>query len=103
MKVDDVDAFLREINASGVSSWTLLQNVYAYAEEQWLCLAQAIAQNQPACAATRVHGGGFAGTTLNFVRTEGVAAFIAANEAVFGKGCCHVLDIRPEGAAEVEL
>ncbi len=103
LKADDVDAFLAEINASGLSSWTLLQNVYAYPEEQGLCLAQAIAKAHPACAATRVHGGGFAGTTLNFVRTEGLDSFIAANEAVFGKGCCHVLDIRPEGAAEVSL
>ena len=103
LKADNVDAFLSEINASGISSWTLLQNVYAYAEEQGLCLAQAIAKAHPACTATRVHGGGFAGTTLNFVRSEGLSSFIAVMESVFGKGSCHVLDIRPEGAAEVVL
>jgi galactokinase len=49
--------------------------------------------------AWRIHGGGFAGTTLNFVPTEETEAFAAAMNRVFGENACTVLNIRPEGAA----
>ena len=51
--------------------------------------------------AWRVHGGGFAGTTLNFVPNAKVDDFVAKMEAVFGLHCCYVLNVRPEGAAVV--
>ena len=44
-------------------------------------------------------GGGFAGTTLNFVPSADVKDFTDTMERVFGKGACKVLNIRPEGAA----
>ena len=49
--------------------------------------------------AWRIHGGGFAGTTLNFVPSADVKVFTDTMERVFGKGACKVLNIRPEGAA----
>ena len=53
--------------------------------------------------AWRVHGGGFAGTTLNFVPDKLLRQFIETMEGTFGEHCCNVLDIRPEGAAVLRL
>ena len=77
-----------------------LQNVYARPTDQSLSLALAMAE----CmlqdkGAWRIHGGGFAGTTLNFVPQTELKHFITTMEGAFGERCCHVLDIRPEGAA----
>ena len=48
--------------------------------------------------AWRVHGGGFAGTTLNFVPLELLDGFVSRMDSVFGQGACRVLNIRPVGA-----
>ena len=49
------------------------------------------------------YGGGFAGTTLNFVPTKELNSFVKEMESVFGQHCCNVLDIRPEGPACIKL
>ena len=53
--------------------------------------------------AWRVHGGGFAGTTLNFVPQKRLDSFVAEMEAVFGAHSCNILDIRPVGPACIRL
>ena len=53
------------------------------------------------CGAYRVHGGGFGGTTQNFVPLDLLEEFRAGIESVFGKGSCHVLSIRPFGGIQV--
>ena len=106
LEKDDLDAFFREIIASGRSSYMYLQNVYAQKRptEQSLSVALAMAEHMlEGKGAWRIHGGGFAGTTLNFVPQRELSAFIDAMEAVFGPHSCHVLDIRPEGAAVIRL
>ena len=106
LEKDDLDAFFKEIIASGRSSYMYLQNVYAYKrpQEQSLSLALAIAEGLlEGKGAWRIHGGGFAGTTLNFVPQKDLDKFIETMEGVFGSHCCHVLDIRPEGAAVLQL
>ena len=81
-----------------------LQNVFADNRDQSLSLALCMAEILLAGdGAWRVHGGGFAGTTLNFVPAGKVEGFVAAMEGAFGKGCCSVLNIRPEGAARLEV
>ena len=96
---DDVPAFLDAIIASGRSSYMYLQNVWAKPEEQGLSLALAMAEDMlSGRGAWRVHGGGFAGTTLNFVPTDMLDAFVRRMDGVFGRGACHVLNIRPVGA-----
>lgn len=99
---NDADAVLRELNASGESSWKMLQNVFCVGREQPMTLALALAgrilDGRGAC---RVHGGGFAGTTLNIVPQDMLDAFVRQMEAVFGDHACFVLDVRPEGAAAV--
>ena len=100
LEKDDLDRFLELITESGRSSFMYLQNVFADARDQSLSLALCIAEEQlNGKGAWRIHGGGFAGTTLNFVPAEQVKSFVSIMENAFGKGCCHVLNIRPEGAA----
>jgi len=96
----DFDTFKRLVIASGTSSFQYLQNVYANCDikEQSMSLALALAQRElEGCGAWRVHGGGFGGTTQNFVPLHKLEQFKTAIEAVFGAGSCHVLNIRPCG------
>lgn len=102
IKHNDLGAFFELIIESGMSSWMLLQNVYTPGANQPLSIALAIASEMLRDrGAWRVHGGGFAGTTLNFVPNDMVEEFVNQMEAVFGTNCCFVLDVRPEGAALV--
>ncbi|MBR1585309.1 MAG: galactokinase [Clostridia bacterium] len=102
IKNHDVPTILQELNASGQSSWKLLQNVYCVGTEQPMTLALAMAEGiLSGRGACRVHGGGFAGTTLNIVPDDLVDTFVKRMEAVFGQHACFVLDVRPEGAALV--
>ena len=81
-----------------------LQNVYAPMGDQSLSLALCLAEELlKEDGAWRIHGGGFAGTTLNFVPAAKLEHFVCVMEDTFGKGCCQVLDIRPEGAATIEF
>jgi galactokinase len=56
-------------------------------------------KNAGDAGACRIHGGGFAGTTLNFVPTAEIGRFVETMDRTFGEGACKVLNIRPEGAA----
>ena len=99
---NDLGAMFENVIASGESSWMLLQNIYPAGGQQQLSLALAMAAAMlKGKGAWRVHGGGFAGTTLNFVPNEMVDNFVKRMEAVFGVRSCFVLDVRPEGAAIV--
>ncbi len=102
LRDDDLPQFLRLIGESGDSSWELLQNISVSPRSQPLAIALALAKillgSKGAC---RVHGGGFAGTTLNFVPRDMEETFIRNMESVFGERSCLVLDARPEGAAVV--
>ena len=80
-----------------------LQNIYADHQDQSLGLALCLAENMLGeDGAWRIHGGGFAGTTLNFVPLDRVPAFVKMMERAFGDGACKVLNIRPVGAARIE-
>ena len=104
LKEDRIEDFLRLINESGRSSFMYLQNIYATNDDQSLslalCMAEAMLQGK---GAWRIHGGGFAGTTLNFVPLSQVEGFVKEMEAAFGEGACHVLNIRPVGADRFAL
>ena len=98
----DLQAMFKQIIASGDSSWRILQNIYPAGKNQPLSLALAMAEALlRGKGAWRVHGGGFAGTTLNFVPNDMVDEFVAQMEKVFGAHSCFVLDVRPVGAAVV--
>ena len=104
LKEDRIGDFLQLIIESGRSSYMYLQNVFADNRDQSLSLALCMAEEMlRGRGAWRIHGGGFAGTTLNFVPADKTGAFVETMERAFGKGACKVLNIRPEGAARVIL
>lgn len=106
LKRNDFQAFLDSINESGNSSYKYLQNVYssAHVEQQGLGIGLNIAEFAlTRKGASRVHGGGFAGTIQAFVPFELLKEFKMELEKVFGGGSCHVLKIRPVGGCEVKL
>ncbi len=103
LKEDRTGDFLDLILDSGRSSFMYLQNVYAPTGDQSLSLALCMAENMlKGKGAWRIHGGGFAGTTLNFVPLDEVADFVRKMDAAFGEGACHVLNIRPVGADRIQ-
>ena len=103
LRKDDIQAFFREIIASGRSSFMYLQNIYAFPDKQPLSLALALAEKLLSDdGAWRVHGGGFAGTTLNFVPMDRLDAFKATMTDAFGEKSCLMLNIRPVGAYELK-
>ncbi len=96
----DFDRFLSLIRASGISSALHLQNTWAASNtrQQAIPLALAVAEEVlNGQGATRVHGGGFAGTLQAFVPHELLPRFKEAMEDLLGENMCHVLSIRPEG------
>lgn len=106
LKSGDIDSFLAAVRASGNSSYKFLQNVYANKapNEQGVAMglytAERVLGNK---GASRVHGGGFAGTIQAFVPNELLSEFIYAQDAIFGEGSCHKLFIRPVGGTEMGL
>ncbi len=105
LRAGDFDAFKALILASGNSSFEYLQNVYPVCNirEQSMSLALALAQMVlDGCGAWRVHGGGFGGTTQNFVPMDKLEEFRSVMEGAFGPGSCHVLSIRPCGGVALD-
>ena len=105
LRAGDFEGFKKLIIASGNSSFQYLQNVYATGDvkEQSMSLALALAQRLlEGAGAWRVHGGGFGGTTQNFVPLDKLVEFKTTIEQVFGAGSCHVLNIRPYGGVCVD-
>ena len=104
LKEDRIGDFLRLIRESGRSSYMYLQNVFADNRDQSLSLALCLAEEMlREDGAWRIHGGGFAGTTLNFVPLKQVRAFTETMDRTFGTGACRALNIRPAGAARISL
>lgn len=100
----NLNEFLREVTASGNSSFKYLQNIFATVDshEQGVVLglytAERILNGRGAC---RVHGGGFAGTIQAFVPNDLLDTFISEMEHLFGEGSCYNLFIRPLGGTRV--
>ena len=104
LREDRIGDFLKLVIESGRSSSMYLQNIYATNEDQSLSLALCMAEIMlHRKGAWRIHGGGFAGTTLNFVPLQDVDGFVSEMENTFGEGACHVLRIRPVGADRIDL
>jgi galactokinase len=103
LKHQDIDEFLRLVNESGISSWTLLRNVYspAHPDLQQVALGLAVtADFLGRRGASRVHGGGFAGTIQAFVPSALLAEYQSLMESFFGKGASCEIRIRNLPASE---
>lgn len=98
------EVFLQLVNKSGNSSFKYLQNVYTNKDVKNQGVSVALAFSERAlggCGATRVHGGGFAGTIQAFVPDEKVEEYRKTMDNVFGEGACHVLKVRRYGGIKV--
>lgn len=103
---NDFDAFLAALNASGESSYTLLQNVIADGHENAQAVAFTINYAKKLLnghGAVRVHGGGFAGTVLAIVPNDMLDDFCAGMDRVLAPGACHPLSVRRRGVYELTL
>ena len=104
LREDRTEDFLNLIIESGRSSYMYLQNIYASEADQSLSLALCMAESLlKGRGAWRIHGGGFAGTTLNFVPLADLEHFVEEMNRAFGEKACHVLNIRPVGADQIVL
>ena len=93
LKANDFETFKKLVIASGNSSFEYLQNVYASCavEDQGMSLALALAQHVlDGKGAWRVHGGGFGGTTQNFVPADLVPTFRETVERAAATSCTSV-------------
>jgi galactokinase len=98
--------FLRLVNESGISSWTLNQNVFSPKNpaEQGVGLALAVSATiLQGRGAWRVHGGGFAGTIQAFVPDDLIPEYMQKLSRIFGKENCHLISIRSQGATRVDI
>ena len=101
---ENIDAFFREVIASGRSSFEYLQNVYTNKNvtEQGLSLALALTEGMSeSVGAFRVHGGGFAGTIQAYVKCADVDKYVELMDGVFGEESVMCLTVRPVGAIRV--
>lgn len=106
LEKNDFKAFLGMVVDSGFSSYMYNQNIYPVnnVKEQGVSLALALSELVlKGEGAWRVHGGGFAGTIQAFVPQKLLNKYIKTLENVYGKGSCHKLFIRHQGAGRVAL
>ena len=104
LEENDIERFLSLYRQSARSSSELLQNLYSTKKPESQGIPLAIMMSRLALgddAAVRVHGGGFAGTVQAFVKKEKTEEYIQKMDALFGKGSCRVLYIRPTGPVKV--
>jgi galactokinase len=99
----DIEAFFEATRASGQSSISLLQNIYLPDScEQPLLLSQVFVDRLlQGKGASRIHGGGFAGTSLHYVPLEKLESVSQQVNAVFGEEAGLHVRVRPVGAAVV--
>lgn len=85
LRADNTDAVLRLVNKSGNSSIEQLQNCSVYGDDSVLQAVLFARSICPSCA-SRVHGGGFAGTVLCLVPHEHTRDFVAKSSLRYGEG-----------------
>lgn len=106
LEKNDFKSFLGMVVDSGYSSFMYNQNVFPVTniKEQNVSLALALSELVlKGKGAWRVHGGGFAGTIQAFVPQDLLDKYVSTLEHVYGKGACHRLFIRHQGAGKVDL
>lgn len=93
---DDIETYLHLVNESGRSSFCYLQNLYDTPTEQGLSLGLAMTEEiLKGKGASRVHGGGFAGTIQAYVPLDLLPIYTEKMSRVFGADAVTILLIRP--------
>ena len=98
----DEKAFLDAVNESGLSSRYKLQNLYSPKSKSHL-VEEALdkIEGMEGVVAKRVHGGGFAGTILVFVKKDSSNNANEQFKCLFGENNVFKLSVRPSGATRV--
>ncbi len=106
LKAGNIDDFLEQVNASGLSSELQLQNITPSGEvkQQELALALALSREflEGKRGACRVHGGGFGGTIQAYIAHEDAPAYCLIMDSIFGHGSAQKIRIRPVGGVEIK-
>ncbi len=99
----DINAYLRTIEMSGISSWTLLQNCTPGGAVDRQAVTYALGFLRTICpnGIFRVHGGGFAGTVQGYIPADSFDTMQTQMEAHFGKGSATPLTIRSRGVIHI--
>lgn len=104
LKKNNLSEFFAQVNASGESSLSCLQNAFVPGSDvQPVSLAVKISQKILKGGAVRLHGGGFAGTILAYVSEEEKEEYRAAMSKIFGAENVFSTKTRKFGAGEVSL
>lgn len=103
LKENRFEDFLRNITASGNSSWKWLQNCYTTSnfQEQGITVALALTElfiEEKGRGACRVHGGGFAGVIMAMLPNDLADEYVEYIEHCTGEGSAYRMSIRPYGA-----
>lgn len=104
LKDNDLEGFLKLVKQSGDSSFKYLQNVYTNKDVTTQNVSIALSVSDTVLdpdEASRVHGGGFAGTIQAFVKKENASRYQEYMDRIFGKGSCEILAIRKYGGIRV--
>lgn len=99
-------AYLKQVSASGDSSWRLLQNCYCPSAPQMQGIPLALTLSErflDGAGACRVHGGGFEGAVQAYVPKAQFKAYRQFMESVFGPGSVVPLRIRRSGVSILGL
>ena len=100
----DTATFIKAVNDSGLSSLNLLQNCYVPGDfQQPVVLGIEISREIIKDGAVRVHGGGFAGSILAFVKDDEVNEYVRVMKNVFGNNNVFEASIRNLGTTLVEV
>ena len=100
--IGNLKGLFAAVNESGESSYKLLQNNYTAGDTvQRIPLALFMSKRVMTDGAVRVHGGGFSGTILAFVRNDEREKYLSVMSPVFGKDNIFITNIRKTGTAQM--
>jgi len=105
LKNEDMQNFFKYVEESGNSSFKYLQNVFStrFYKNQGISLALALTESiLNGRGASRVHGGGFAGTIQVYVPEDIFDRYKLSMEKVFGEGSVVPLAIRQMPVGEIK-
>ena len=103
LEENDAETFLKQINDSGISSLCVLQNCYVDGQtHQPVVLGIEYSRSIIKNGGVRVHGGGFAGSILAFVKDDELDFYVSSMKKVFGDENVFVSSIRSVGTTLIE-
>ena len=105
VRKDDIATFLAMINASGESSYKLLQNCYPEGDKT-MRIPLALALSRSICGENggiRVHGGGFAGTMIAYIPKHYTAEMVSKLSQIFGNDNVFEIAIRNSGTKMLNI